>query len=77
MFLELFIVYFPISHSMVFCASSAVFPQINNSGLNPLHTAGRKGSSKIAHFKSSVNWIHLIPAGLPAGIPGIGELIEG
>ena len=31
----------------------------------------------MAHFNSSVSWIHLIPAGLPSGIPGIGELIEG
>lgn len=30
---------------------------------------------KIAH-KPSFKWMHAIPAGLPLGIPGIGELID-
>ncbi len=46
------------------------------SGLNPEHTSGREGSLKIPHVKSSNNCIHLTPAGLPDGIPGIGELID-
>ena len=75
---ELFnIHHFSISHSIVFCASSAEFPQISMSALNPLHTAGRFGSLKMPHFKSCVKCIHLTPPGLPSGIPGIGELIEG
>jgi len=46
------------------------------SGLNPKQTSGRDGSLKIAQLKSSNNCTHLTPAGLPAGIPGIGELID-
>jgi hypothetical protein len=41
------------------------------------HTAGRSGRPKIAHRKSGINCTQGIPAGLPCGIPGIGELIEG
>jgi len=66
-----------MSHSITFFASSAVFPQNSSSGLNPVHTAGREGRPNMAHFKSSVNCMHLTPAGLPKGIPGIDELIEG
>jgi hypothetical protein len=29
------------------------------------------------HLLSSASWTHLTPAGLPAGIPGIGLEIEG
>lgn len=42
-----------------------------------MHTAGRRGESNILHRLSTVSWIHLIPAGFPSGIPGIGEEIEG
>jgi len=41
------------------------------------HTFGRSGEVKIAHFRSLVRWIHLVPDGFPSGIPGIGEEIEG
>lgn len=65
------------SHSNTSLASSALFLQNKYSALNPLHTAGRNGSKKIAHFSSAVKWIHLVPAGLPSGIPGIGEVMDG
>jgi hypothetical protein len=42
-----------------------------------MQTAGLSGLLKIAHSNSSVRCIHLSPAGLPSGMPGIGELIEG
>ena len=68
--------HFFISHSEVFLASALEIPQNNKSGAKPIQTSGREGSPKRVHLKSAVSWIHLIPAGFPAGIPGIGELIE-
>jgi hypothetical protein len=65
------------SHSNTSLASSALFLQNKYSALNPLQTAGRSGSKKIAHFSSAVKCIHLVPAGLPSGIPGIGEVMDG
>jgi|LSQX01.1.fsa_nt_gb hypothetical protein len=57
-------------------ASSRLFPQKRGSALNPLHTRGRSGESKILHFKSSLRWMHGMPAGFPEGIPGIGDDID-
>jgi hypothetical protein len=45
-------------------------------GRREMHTAGRSGLPKSAQQPSAVSWMHGIPAGLPCGIPGIGELIE-
>jgi len=45
-------------------------------GLKDVHTAGRSGLPKIAQRPSGVSCTHGMPAGLPNGIPGIGELIE-
>ncbi|HUG13047.1 MAG TPA: hypothetical protein VMM36_18660 [Opitutaceae bacterium] len=45
-------------------------------GRSEVHTAGRSGFPKSAHRPSGVSWMHGVPAGLPCGIPGIGELIE-
>lgn len=42
-----------------------------------LHTAGRSGLPKSLHRLSSVNCTQRTPAGLPCGIPGIGDEIEG
>ncbi len=42
-----------------------------------LHTAGRSGWPNIAQRLSSVSCAQRIPAGLPLGMPGIGELIDG
>lgn len=61
---------------MLRTASSREFPQIILSGIKPPHTRGRSGLPKIAHRRSSVRFTHLTPAGLPLGIPGIGELID-
>ena len=41
------------------------------------HTAGRSGWPKIAQRKSGRSCTHGIPAGLPKGMPGIGDEIEG
>lgn len=41
------------------------------------HTAGRSGLPNNAQRRSGSNCTHGIPAGLPPGIPGIGEEIEG
>lgn len=38
--------------------------------------AGRVGWLKSWQRPLSVNWLHLTPAGLPAGIPGMGEEME-
>jgi hypothetical protein len=41
------------------------------------HTAGRSGWPKIAQRKSAESCTQRTPAGLPKGIPGIGDEIEG
>jgi hypothetical protein len=41
------------------------------------HTAGRSGFPNNAQRKSARNCTHLTPAGLPSGMPGIGDEIEG
>ena len=58
-------------------ASSRQSPQKSRSALKPLHTAGRSGELKMAQRKSSVRFTQRTPAGLPLGMPGIGELMEG
>ena len=40
-------------------------------------TAGRSGWPKILHRLLSLSWIQRTPEGLPFGMPGMGELIEG
>lgn len=40
-------------------------------------TAGRRGSPKIRQRLASSSWMQRTPAGLPCGMPGIGEEIEG
>jgi hypothetical protein len=41
------------------------------------HTAGRSGWPKIAQRKSAKSCTQRTPAGLPNGMPGIGDDIEG
>lgn len=66
------------SNHLKFCSASfGLLPQISASGLKPLQTFGRSGLLKMSQKKSSVRWIHLTKAGLPSGIPGMGELMEG
>ena len=57
------------------CALDA--PHISFDGINWEHTAGRSGWPKSWHRLSSSSCTHRTPAGLPCGMPGIGELIEG
>ena len=46
-------------------------------GRSDAHTAGRSGCPKIAQRLSDVSCTQRVPAGLPSGMHGIGELIEG
>lgn len=58
-------------------ASSRLLPHISSIARRLAHTAGRSGLPKIAQRRSAVSWTHRTPAGLPFGIPGIGDEIEG
>lgn len=58
-------------------ASPAERPHISGEGLRPAQQAGRSGRPKMAQRLSGVSWAQRTPAGLPAGIPGIGDEIEG
>mgnify|MGYP001810213934 CR=1 FL=1 len=51
-------------------------PHIAGSGRRLAHTRGRAGSPKIAQVLSGVSCTQRTPAGLPAGMPGIGEEID-
>jgi len=58
--------------------ASCVLPaHISAEGCRPLHTAGRSGCPKIRQRASSASWMQRMPAGLPCGMPGMGELMEG
>jgi oxygen-independent coproporphyrinogen-3 oxidase len=46
-------------------------------GCSPPQNAGRSGRPKIRQRLPSSSWTQRTPAGLPPGIPGIGEWIEG
>ena len=52
-------------------------PHISAAGFKLPHTAGRSGWPKIRQRKSLSSCTHRMPAGLPLGIPGIGEEIDG
>lgn len=67
----------PCKSARIVIASFRLFPQTSCSALKPAQTDGRSGEWNMAHPYLSVRWIHLTPAGLPFGIPGIGEEIEG
>jgi len=41
------------------------------------HTNGLVSWPKSLHRESSANWMHRTPAGLPKGMPGMGELMDG
>lgn len=58
-------------------ASSRVVKHMSPVGCKPEHTFGRKGEPKIRHKLSSESCTHLVFIGLPYGIPGIGDEIEG
>lgn len=46
-------------------------------GCRPPQTAGRSGRPKMAQRLSSSSWMQRTPAGLPWGMPGMGEEMEG
>jgi len=47
------------------------------SGRSEPHTCGRSGRPKILHRISPSSCTQRTPAGLPFGMPGMGELIDG
>ena len=65
------------SWSSIASAAFRSMPHIAGDGCRERHTAGRSGWPKIAHAWSSPRCTHGIPAGLPYGMPGIGEEIDG
>ena len=52
-------------------------PHISRPGASPEQNAGRSGLPKMRHAFSSSNCTQRIPAGFPAGMPGIGLVTEG
>src|ERR1700712_6037459 len=64
-------------HPIKRIASCALAPQTSGSAVNLLHTAGRSALPKIWHSMSTDSCTQRCPAGLPSGIPGIGEEMEG
>lgn len=58
-------------------ASSCDCPQKSLSALNPAHTAGRRGELNIKQRFPPDRLTQRTPAGLPPGIPGIGDDIDG
>eukprot|EP01137_Pigoraptor_chileana_P028025 Opistho-2@11425 len=58
-------------------ACSRLSPHMSSLGCSEPQTAGRSGRPKIMQRSSSSSWMQRTPAGLPPGIPGIGELMEG
>jgi hypothetical protein len=58
-------------------ACGALSPHISGAGIRLEHTAGRSGRPKIMQRFATSNWAQRTPAGLPCGIPGMAEEIEG
>lgn len=58
-------------------AASRTVPHISGAGLRPVQTAGRSGRPKIMHRLAESSCTQRTPAGLPCGMPGIAELMEG
>ena len=58
-------------------ASWSLRPHISGEGSKLEHTAGRSGRPNSAQRLSKVSWTQRTPAGLPPGMPGIGEEIDG
>ena len=66
------------SSSARYCSASAAdAPHIDSCGRKLTQTAGRSGRPNKAHCRSGMSWMHGIPAGLPNGMPGMGEEMEG
>lgn len=62
------------SHSSA-CSREA--PHISAEGCNPAQKAGRSGEPNTLQRRSSSSCTHGTPAGLPCGMPGRGEVMEG
>ena len=58
-------------------ASSRVLPHMAVSGCRLAQNTGRSGRPNKRQRSVSSNCTHGMPAGLPWGIPGMGEVIEG
>jgi hypothetical protein len=58
-------------------ASSRDAPHISAEGRSPPQKAGRCGWLNTLQRNSSSSWTHGTPAGLPFGMPGKGEVMEG
>ena len=58
-------------------ASPRSFPHISIDGRNETQNAGRSGLPNSLQRSWSSNCTQATPAGLPCGIPGIGEVIDG
>ena len=58
-------------------ACSRDSPHISREGGRLPQTRGRSGCPKILQPLCSSSWTQRTPAGLPSGMPGIGEEIDG
>jgi hypothetical protein len=58
-------------------ACARLVPHISSDGCSPPQNAGRSGRPKMAQPLSVRSWTQRTPAGLPLGMPGMGEVIEG
>jgi hypothetical protein len=58
-------------------AASAFEPHISSEGINCPQTAGRSGRPKMRQALVSSSCTQRTPAGLPCGMPGMGELMDG
>jgi hypothetical protein len=66
------------SRASKYCIASArETPHMSARGVKDEQTAGRSGAPNNRHRPSSVSCTHGTPAGLPRGIPGIGEEMDG
>ena len=63
-----------IKHSS---ASAALSPHISRQGRSLPQTAGRSALPNTLQLLSSVNCRQRMPAGLPLGMPGIGDDMDG
>jgi hypothetical protein len=58
-------------------ACSRELPHMAASGMSEVQTMGRSGRPNKRQRRASSSCTQGTPAGLPRGMPGIGELIEG
>lgn len=65
------------SRASQWTAASREPPHISADGRSPPQNAGRSGLPKTAQRMSGSNCAQGTPAGLPPGMPGSGEVIEG